>query len=75
MSETLQLQVNTAGAWKTVIRFEDVEPGNNFLDVRRAGLFLHRAAPGSAWRIATCDSVPSTLYRLDERTSGIWQAS
>lgn len=76
MSGTLQLQVNTAGAWKTVIRFEDAEPGDNFKAVKLAALYLLRAEPCAAFRIATCDGVPSALHHLDERTTkGLWKAS
>ncbi len=73
MSETLQLQVNTAGAWKTVIRFEDAEPGDNFEDVQLAAQHLLRAEPRAAFRIASCDSVPSALHFLD-RADGFWKA-
>jgi hypothetical protein len=75
MSETLQLQVNTNGAWKTVICFEDAEPGDNFEDVQLAAQHLLRAEPRAAFRIATCEGVPQALHRLDARTTnGLWKA-
>lgn len=73
MSETLQLQVNTNGAWKTVIRFEDAEPGDNFKAVKLAGLYLLRAEPRAAFRVASCDSVPRALHFLDS-ADGLWHA-
>lgn len=71
--EYLQLQVNTAGAWRTVIRFH-ADPLDAFGHVSVAVLYLHRADPAASWRIATCDSVPRALHRLDARTCGNWCA-
>ena len=67
----VQLQVNLAGAWKTVLQFDAGNVGAS-IDVQRAAEMLHAVAPVTSWRIATCDKVPVVLRHLARRTYGMW---
>lgn len=66
-----QLQVNTAGAWKTVLHF-DAGDDAAAEKVQQGALLLHEAAPGSSWRIATREHLPVVLRHLGRNTYGIW---
>lgn len=66
----VQLQVNTAGAWKTVVLFDagdDVAAEK----VQQGAQLLHEAT-GSNWRIATRDRLPLVLRHMGKNTFGLW---
>lgn len=67
----VQLQVNTNGAWKTVLRFDASDKGD-WLNVRLAVAQLHEADPESSWRIATQCRPTVVLSHLGKSTYGIW---
>lgn len=69
-SRPVQLQVNTAGAWKTVLQFD---AGDDAVadKVQQGALLLHEAT-GSNWRIATRDRLPVVLRHLGRNTYGMW---
>ncbi|MBB2777047.1 UNVERIFIED_ORG: hypothetical protein HNP28_002370 [Comamonas terrigena] len=67
----VQLQVNTAGAWKTVVRFD---AGNDLVatQIQEAAQVLHEADPSTYWRIATTERSPDVLRHMGKSTHGIW---
>lgn len=65
----LQLQVNTSGAWKTLLRFAAGDVRTASL-ARDGAYMLAEAEPALAFRVATCESLPRVLYRLDRRSGG-----
>lgn len=67
----VQLQVNTAGAWKTVVRFD---AGNDLVatQIQRAAQVLHEADPSTYWRIATNERSPDVLRHMGKNTHGLW---
>lgn len=66
-----QLQVNTAGAWKTVMTFG--HGGEAMERVKQAVQALHEASPSTAWRITTThNNPPTTLAHLGKNTYGLW---
>ena len=67
----VQLQVNLAGAWKTVIRF-DASDDLASQNAQEGALRLHEADPASSWRITTRDSYPVVLRQLGRNTYGLW---
>jgi hypothetical protein len=70
-SRPVQLQVNTAGAWKTVVRFD---AGNDLAaeQIQQAAQVLYEADPGTYWRIATNERSPDVLRHMGKSTHGIW---
>ena len=68
---SLQLQVNLAGAWKTILHF-DAGDDSVSLQVQRAAQMLHEVSPGTKWRIATHDAPPLVLYHMGNNTGGLW---
>ena len=67
----VQLQVNLAGAWKTVLHFDagnDVAAGQ----VQQGALMLFEAAPSASFRIATQERHPTVLRHMGKSTYGIW---
>lgn len=67
----VQLQVNTAGAWKTVLKF-DAGNDDAVAVVHQAVAMLHEVDPSSKWQIATDSNPPTALARLGEGTYGLW---
>lgn len=68
-----RLQVNTAGAWKTVMTFG--HGGETMERVKQAAQALYEASvsPGTAWRITTTtDRSPDVLCHMDRNTDGDW---
>lgn len=65
----LQLQVNTSGAWKTLLRF-DADDERAACLARDGALMLHEAEPRLAFRVATCESLPRVLFLLGKESSG-----
>lgn len=70
----VQLQVNLAGAWKTVLHF-DAGDAIAADQVQQGALMLHEAAPITSFRIATRDSHPTVLRHMGKSTYGIWMDS
>ncbi|MBS0414387.1 MAG: hypothetical protein JSR68_08440 [Proteobacteria bacterium] len=70
--DRLQLQVNTSGAWKTVLRYNAASRRDDGR-ARKAALLLNRSDPASGWRIATDEPLPRVLHRLDADTHGAWR--
>ena len=70
----VQLQVNTNGAWKTVVAFD---AGNDLAaeEVQRAVELLFRADQTTQWRIATPARSPIVLRMLSRATYGIWMTA
>lgn len=68
---THQLQVNTNGAWKTVLQFD---AGNAALSeqVKQGASMLYEASPAASFRIATQDRHPVVLRHMGKSTYGIW---
>lgn len=66
-----QLQVNLAGAWKTVLHFDY---GNAIAadQVKQGALMLYEASPATSFRIATQDRHPVVLSAMGKSTYGIW---
>lgn len=68
----VQLQANTNGAWKTVLRF-DADNAAAAERVRQGAQMLHEACSGrSAFRVATCDRPPLVLSHMGSSTYGLW---
>lgn len=67
----VQLQVKTAGAWKTVVRFD---AGNDLVatQIQEAAQVLHEADPSTYWRIATDERSPDVLRYMGKNTYGLW---
>jgi hypothetical protein len=67
----VQLQVNLAGAWKTVLHFD---AGNAMaaVQVQQGALMLFEAAPNASFRIATQERHPTVLRHMGKSTYGIW---
>ncbi|MDH0494281.1 hypothetical protein [Comamonas aquatica] len=67
----VQLQVNTAGAWKTVVRFD---AGNDLVatQIQESAQVLHEADPSTYWRIATNERSPDVLRHMGKNTHGLW---
>lgn len=67
----VQLQVNLAGAWKTVLHFD---AGNDTAasQVQQGALMLYEAAPNCSFRIATHDRHQTVLRHMGKSTYGIW---
>lgn len=67
----VQLQVNTAGAWKTVVRFD---AGNDMAatQIQQAAQVLYEADPTTYWRIATTERSPDVLRHMGKNTHGLW---
>lgn len=71
MTRPMQLQVNTAGAWKTVMTFGHGE--ETMERVKQAAQALHEVSPDSAWRITTTrDRSPTVLAHMGKNTDGLW---
>lgn len=67
----VQLQVNLAGAWKTVLQF-DAGDCAAAAKVQEGAQLLHEAAPVTGWRITTTDRQPIVLRYLSRSTYGMW---
>lgn len=67
----VQLQVNTNGAWKTVLRFDASNDAAAEL-VQQGAQMLYEASGSVSFRIATCDSHPLLLRHLGANTYGLW---
>ncbi|MDA8449801.1 hypothetical protein M4R23_08905 [Acidovorax sp. GBBC 3332] len=67
---TNQLQVNTRGAWKTVMAFG--QGGQAMESVRAAVLALHEVSPEPAWRITNTANPPKVLAHIGKNTYGLW---
>lgn len=67
----VQLQVNTSGAWKTVMQF-DASDSVAAQRVRDGAALLHAASPRAGFRIATCGSHPEVLAHIGANTYGLW---
>lgn len=67
----VQLQVNLAGAWKTILHFD---AGNAVAvgQVQQGALMLYEAAPNTSFRIATHDRSQTVLSHMGRSTYGIW---
>ncbi len=67
----VQLQVNTNGAWKTVLQFD---AGNAAAaeQVHRGSLMLFEASGRVSFRLATCERHPLVLRHLSASTYGLW---
>lgn len=73
MTHHMHLQVNTAGAWKTVMAFGHGEEAME--RVKQAAQALHEVSPGSAWCITTTHNNPPTvLAHLGKNTYDLWIA-
>jgi len=66
-----QLQVNTAGAWKTVVTF-DASDDVDATKVQEAVAALHQVDQKPSWRITTTASYPVPLRHLGRNTYGLW---
>ena len=66
-----QLQVNTAGAWKTVLKF-DATYEAEASRVQEAVQLLHQVDQQPNWRITTAASYPVPLRHLGRNTYGLW---
>ena len=66
-----QLQVNTAGAWKTVVTF-DASSDLEAAQIQEAVEVLHQVDQKPSWRIATVDSPSTSLRHLSRSTNGHW---
>lgn len=66
-----QLQVNTAGAWKTVVTF-DASSDLQAAQIQEAVEVLHQVDQKPSWRITTTGSYPVPLRHLGRSTYGIW---
>lgn len=66
-----QLQVNLAGAWKTVLHF-DYGWDYAAQQVRLATQMLLQASPDASFRITTRESHPVVLLYLSKSTYGLW---
>ncbi|MGP1628355.1 MAG: hypothetical protein ACTS5V_00330 [Giesbergeria sp.] len=67
----MQLQVNTAGAWKTVMTFGHGE--ETMERVKQAAQALHEVSQDTAWRITTTTGrSPVVLRHMGRNTYGIW---
>lgn len=71
ISRPVQLQVNTAGAWKSVLQF-DAGNADAVAVVHQAVAMLHEVDPSSKWQIATLGKPPTVLARLNKNTYGLW---
>lgn len=69
--QPVQLQVNSAGAWKSVLQF-DASNKVAAEKIQQAVTMLHEAAPGTSWQIATIDRPPVVLRYLGKSSYGIW---
>lgn len=67
----VQLQVNTAGSWKTVLRF-DASDVAAVTQVQLSVSSLHELDTSTNWRIATIDRSPTVLWGLSKSTYGLW---
>lgn len=67
----VQLQVNTAGAWKTVVRF-DAGNGLAAIQIQEAAQVMYEADPSTYWRIATVERSPDVLRHMGKNTHGLW---
>jgi len=67
----VQLQVNLAGAWKTVLHF-DAGNATATEQVQQGALMLYEASPAASFRIATQDRHPVVLSAMGKSTYGIW---
>lgn len=67
----VQLQVNLAGAWKTVLHF-DAGDATAAAQVQQGAVMLHEAAPITSFRIASQDRHPVVLSAMSKSTYGIW---
>lgn len=63
-----QLQVNLAGAWKTVLHFDYTAVDQ----VKQGALMLYEASPAASFRIASQDRHPVVLSAMSKSTYGIW---
>ena len=66
-----QLQVNTAGAWKTVLKF-DATYEVDVSRVQEAVQLLYQVDRQPNWRITTAASYPVPLRHLGRNTYGLW---
>lgn len=67
-----QLQVNLAGAWKTILHF-DAGNATASEQVQQGAQMLHEAAPSTtSFRIATRDRHPVVLHYLESGNYGFW---
>lgn len=66
-----QLQVNGAGAWKTVVNF-DADNEQELDAVEKAAVMLFEVSPTSAFRIATRGRHPVVLAHMGGNTYGLW---
>ena len=70
-AKPVQLQVNLAGAWKTVLYF-DAGDDTAAETVQQGTTMLHEASPTASWRIATREPLPQVLRYMGMNTYGIW---
>jgi len=66
-----QLQAKNAGAWKTVLHFDEGDVVAAML-VRDGALALHRTAPSTSFRVVTLDKPPVVLRYLEKSNHGSW---
>lgn len=65
-----QLQVNTAGAWKTAVTF-DASDDVAATKVQEAVEVIHQVDQQPNWRITTATSYPVPLRHLGRNTYGL----
>jgi len=74
----LQLQINTSGSWRTLMRFAEAECINVMLQTQRLFAFDYTAAKQRhSLRIATADGHAKALHYFDCRapaTEYAWRA-
>lgn len=71
VSRPVQLQVNLAGAWKTVLHFDAADAAATE-KVQQGATLLHEATQDGNWRIATRERLPVVLRHMGRSTYGIW---
>lgn len=74
VSRPVQLQVNTNGAWKTVLPFDAGNAAAAEL-VEQGTQMLFEASGKVSFRVATCDRHPAVLRQLSASTYGLWMSA
>ncbi len=64
-AKPVQLQVNNSGAWKTIAQFDAADVAATEL-AQSSARWLRIIDKGLKFRIATRDSLPVVLMRLDD---------
>lgn len=67
----VQLQANTHGAWKSVLRF-DAGDATAAAAVQEAAARLYEVDPNTSWRIVTDGRHPMVLRHLSFSGGGRW---